>query len=181
MRMTESETLIETSPSLRPLVLLLGLVVVVGGGIAAVTAGSPELLGSATQAVQWIATVATALASIAIVGKLYVRSRTRYLVGDDRVEKRFSFLLKEHRRVLPTGRIRGYELNRARTEALLGYGTVVFLTGGTNQSLGFLRFEAVPNPDEVCEAVEDGVLSTADTTDAGSSTDARQVADATAD
>lgn len=50
---------------------------------------------------------------------------------------------------MPIRQLRGHEHSQSRIQTLLGYGTIRMLTGGTNQSLGFVEFEDLPDPELV--------------------------------
>lgn len=153
-RGTEEETLLQMRPSLKPIVLLWIISGLLGAGIAVYLYQSPRALGESTPAVRNIIILLTVLVLVTLGARAYVLTRTRYTVTTRAVYERYAFLFREKERRLPLSHIRATELDRGRTESLLGYGSIRFLTGGTNQSLGYVDFSSVPNPDNVREQVE---------------------------
>lgn len=150
---TDEETLLQTRPSLKPTALLGVITGVLGAGIAVYLEQSPRLLGEATPGVQRITILLTVLVLVSLVARAYALARTSYVVTTRAVHERYTFLLREKDRRLPFSQIRATELDRGRLETVLGYGSIRFLTGGTNQSLGYVDFSSVPNPNRIRDRV----------------------------
>jgi uncharacterized membrane protein YdbT with pleckstrin-like domain len=152
-----SRVLYETGPSLRPAVVKLGIALVVGAVVVGYVLTNPGLFGSRQNAE--IGAYVVALVALVVLVRyairVYLLKRYRYTVTDDAVRWEYSLLYKTQSRELPFSKIRGHEFRQDRIESILGFGTVAFLSGGTNQSLGFLTFESVANPDEVREKVRE--------------------------
>lgn len=142
----------ETTPALKPTLLLVALTVGVGAAVVGYLVANPETVAGdpgLTELVWNAVGVLVVLLLIRLVLRLYVLSRTTYVVDSDALRREFSLLYRHESREVPTGRLRGHEFEQSRVQRLLGYGTVRVLTGGTNRSLGFLEFEDVPEPARV--------------------------------
>lgn len=146
-----------TTPTLRPIYVLLGLtlglVVTVGG----VLLSAPGLLGdpAVTEIVLYAIGVLTVLVVARLGVKALVLTRTEYQIRDDALVRRYSLFYKRQVREVPLSKLRGHEYVQGRIQSLLGYGTIRFLTAGTNRSLGFLEFEHLNDP----QAVRDEIRS----------------------
>ncbi|WP_143704836.1 PH domain-containing protein [Haloquadratum walsbyi] len=64
-------------------------------------------------------------------------------------------ILRYNSRKAPIDELRGFEYSQDSIQTLLGYGSIRLLTGGTNQSLGFLVFENLPNAGKARNHIED--------------------------
>lgn len=142
-------------PTLKPAGIALGLTVLVVGTIAGTLLANPTLFGTPelTEVALWAVLLIGGFLSVRLLVKMYVLSRMRYVVSSDGVSREYALLYRYRRREMPLRKIRGVEVSRDPIETLLGYGTVSVLSGGTNQSLGFITFEHVPNPERVSEAI----------------------------
>ena len=49
--------------------------------------------------------------------------------------------------------IRGVELSKSRTQALLGFATISFLSVGTNRGIGYVEFDNAADPERLQSAV----------------------------
>ena len=143
-------------PTLKPVGLALGLTVFVTAAVAAVLFANPTLLGTAelTQVALWGVLLIGGFISLRLLVKMYILSRMTYRISGDGVVREYALLYRYRRREMPLRKVRGVEISRDPIETALGFGTVAILSGGTNQSLGFIEFEHVPNP----EAVRDAIL-----------------------
>lgn len=98
------------------------------------------------------------IATILLLGKttmkIYILTRTRYQVTDDAVRMRYNILYKNKNRHLPLAKLRGYEVQQNRFQALFSLGTISFLSGGSNQSLGFVRFEDISDYEAITDTIE---------------------------
>lgn len=144
-----------TGPSPRPTAVKLGVAVVVGLLIEAILFANPELLGSpeATRIGIYIVSLVALLVVARLLLRVYLLTRYRYVVTDDAIRWEYTLLYRSRARELPLSELRGHETTRSRVQSLLGFGTVRFLTGGTNRSLGFLAFENVAKPERIRELV----------------------------
>lgn len=151
----ETDDPFTSRPTLKPAGIALGLTVLVVGAIAATLVTNPTLFGTPelTEVVLWAVLLIGAFVSIRLLVKMYVLSRMQYIISSDGVSREYALLYRYRRREMPLRKIRGIEVSRDPIETLLGYGTVSVLSGGTNQSLGFITFEHVPNPEGVSDAI----------------------------
>lgn len=148
-------TLFESTPSTKPVLVKLGLTVVVGALVLGVVVTNPGLFGSAEIA-NIVANVVVLLTLVGVVRlaiRLYVLTRTRYVVTTDGVRREYTLLYRTWSRELPLSMIRGHELTRSRIETLLGVGTVEFLSGSVAGSIGHLRFDHLPDPEKARESL----------------------------
>lgn len=142
----------ETTPALKPTLLLIALTVTVGTAGVGYLVANPETVAGdpgLTELVWNAVGVLVVLLLVRFVLRLYVLSRTTYVVDSDALRREFSLLYRHESREIPMAQLRGHEFSQSRTQRLLGYGTVRILTGGTNRSLGFLEFENLPEPARV--------------------------------
>jgi uncharacterized membrane protein YdbT with pleckstrin-like domain len=137
------EVLFESRPSLRPAALAALAVAV---ATAALAGGLFVGLDDAGTTVAGVVAVLGALLFVRYLGRLYVLSRTSYLVTEREIRREFSLFLVRSSREVPVHQLRGLHLSQTPLQRLLGYGSVEVLTTGTERSLGFLAFQSVPDP-----------------------------------
>jgi uncharacterized membrane protein YdbT with pleckstrin-like domain len=138
-------------PTIKPTLILFGLTWVVSGFTMFTITTNPDLIGDENLAeiAIWIVALVTVLIILRLLVKILVLRRTRYKISPTELQREYTLFYRRHAREIPMHRLRGIELDQGRIQTLLGYGDVRFLTGGTNQSLGFLTFENLDNPDEI--------------------------------
>lgn len=142
----------ETTPALKPTMLLIALTLFVGTVTVGYLVANPETVAGdpgLTELVWNAVGVLVVLLLIRLVLRLYLLSRTTYVVDVDAVRREFSLLYRHESREVPLAQLRGHEFSQNRIQRLLGFGTVRMLTGGTNRSLGFVEFEDLPRPTRV--------------------------------
>lgn len=142
----------ETTPALKPTLLLIALTLFVGTVTVGYLVANPETVAGdpgLTELVWNAVGVLVVLLLVRLVLRLYLLSRTRYVVDSDAVRREFSLLYRHESREVPLAQLRGHEFSQNRVQRLLGFGTVRMLTGGTNRSLGFVEFEDLPQPARV--------------------------------
>lgn len=166
----------ETTPALKPTLLLMGLTVLVGTVTVGYLVSNPRTIAGnpgLTELVWNAIGVLCMLLLVRLTLRLYLLSRTRYVVDSDVLRREFSLLYRHHAREIPITQLRGHEFSQNRIQRLLGFGTVRLLTGGTNQSLGFLEFEDLPDPVVVRDLIRALIIDDAsiDDTVAASTTD----------
>ena len=148
---------LETQPTLKP--TLVSLAGVVGAGVVVIgfLFLNPSLLGTAarTEIAANLVMLLAFVGAARLLFRLYVLTRTRYVVTSDAVRREYSVLYKTFSRELPLTKVRSHELRRGRVETLLGIGTVAFLTGSVAQSPAHLAFENVPDPERVRNRVRE--------------------------
>lgn len=151
------EVLYETTPSLRVVLTYIALSVLVGGLITSVLLAYPELLGAPE--LTEIALYAVVVLTLVIVGRLLVTllvlSRTTYQIRDDAMKREYELLMREESREIPLSKLRGHEYSQGRIQAMYDIGTVRFLTGGTNRSIGFLEFVHLEEPAAVRAEIQE--------------------------
>lgn len=139
-----------THPTIKPTVIKLVLVMVATAAIAGYFFDSARQSDNAA----WVAIALGALVSLRYLWLMLILYRTRYIVNADSVVHQYRLFGKVKRRQLPIRELRGTEITTSRIQSLFGVGTVQFLTGGMNQSLGFIRFSSIPNPGKVQDLIE---------------------------
>lgn len=150
-----SEVLYQTSPLVRPVLGLMGTIVVIatlGCGVLLLNpslAGGPELANLILNAIL----VLTAVVLLRLGVTVVVLHRTTYTIRTDGFEASYQLAYRENERRIPSTQLRGQELDRGRYQSLFGCATIRLLTGGTNRSLGFVEFQSVPDPAAVQETV----------------------------
>lgn len=156
-----TETVVETTPSTKPLMVRLGLTVVLGLLAVVVVKENAHWFGDpgiAEVAANFVL-ILTGIATIRLAVKFYILTRTRYVVTTTGVRREYTLLYRTWSRELPLTMIRGHELTRSRIETFFGVGTVEFLSGSVSGSIGHVKFSSLPVPDEVRSAVQDQLLA----------------------
>ncbi|EMA37855.1 PH domain-containing protein [Halobiforma nitratireducens] len=141
----------ETTPMLRPVVVMLASVLVVGSAALAVPLLQPELFGDPVLAEIVLYAVAV-LVTVTVIRygiRLVVLARTTYEIREDALVRRYNLAYKRTVRKIPISKLRGHEFTQSRYQAWLDVGTIRLLTAGTNRSLGFLAFEHLKDPEIV--------------------------------
>lgn len=156
-RGTPSAPVLETQPTLKPTIASLVVVIGVGTALIGYLFFNPTLLGTAarTEIGVNLVLLLTAIGAARLLVRLYVLTRTRYVVTPDAIRREYSLLYKTFSRELPLTKVRSHELRRSRVETVFGIGTVAFLTGSMAQSPAHLEFENVSNPERVRNRVRD--------------------------
>ncbi|GAB3667118.1 PH domain-containing protein [Halopiger thermotolerans] len=141
----------ETTPMLRPVLLLLGSVLLCGTVALAIPTFRPGLFGDPVIAeiVRYAIAVLVTVTVVRFAVQLVVLWRTRYEIRDDALIRRYNLAYKRTVRKIPVSKLRGHEFTQSRYQASLGVGTIRLLTAGTNRSLGFLAFEHLREPEVV--------------------------------
>ncbi|WP_436902121.1 hypothetical protein [Halovenus halobia] len=159
MSNSQSEVLVETTPTVKPVLVRLALTIALGIVIIGAVFAAPSLFGSTEQAN--IALVVAQLLVLIAIAKLLVEMlillRTRYIVTTDAVRREFSLLGRTKIKEVPHGLVRSTEYRQSRTEYILGVGSIVL-----NQGLGDLRFTAVPQHRAVYRQIRDRTESQQD-------------------
>ncbi|WP_424003367.1 PH domain-containing protein [Haloarcula salina] len=147
----QNEIVVETQPTLKPTSIAIAAVVLLGSIVIAYLYANPTLLGSVdrTEIALNLTAILMVVALVRLLLRLYVLTRTRYVLTTDAVRREYSLLYKSFSRELPLAKVRSHELRRNRTETLLGIGSVSFLTGSVAQSPAHLRFRNVPDPERI--------------------------------
>lgn len=155
-RSATDDVVFEATPSTKPVLAWLAITVLAGGALVGVIAGDPDLFGgpAVAEIVGNVVLLMTGIAVVRLLVKLYVLTRTRYIVTDTGVRREYTLLYRTWSRELPLRMVRGHELTRSRIETLLGLGTVEFLSGSVAGSMGHLKFESLPDPEGLRERVQ---------------------------
>lgn len=156
---TSETVLYETGPSLRPAIVKLGLAVVAGASVIIYFLTHPQLLGSQqnTEIGTYVLVLIVLILLVRYAVRIYLLKRYRYTVTEDGVRWDYSLFYKSRSRELPFAKIRGHEFRQDRIQSIFGFGTVSILSGGTNQSLGFIRFENIADPGEIQSIIRDQI------------------------
>jgi uncharacterized membrane protein YdbT with pleckstrin-like domain len=149
---------VTAKPTVRPTLVWLAIVVVLGGIVAAGVIGNPDVFGGTEQAnvVANAVLLLTLLGVLRFVIRIYVLRRTEYIIDERSLIRRYSLLLRTWRREVPLSMVRSHQLKQGRIEKLLGYGTI-----SVNQGLGDLRFENVKDPIDVNDVIAEQVSQAA--------------------
>lgn len=158
-RTRQDETLVEETPSIKPVLAWLGLTLAVGLGLVGIILWKPGMFGDVkiAEIAGNIVLLLTGIGVLRLLVKLYILTRTRYVVTTAGVRREYTLLYRTWSRELPLSMIRGHELTRSRIQTLFGVGTVEFLSGSVSGSMGHLRFESLPNPNELRSKVQQQV------------------------
>lgn len=151
-----NRTIYETRPTLKPTLIVLGLVTVVWAALVVTLWRNPELLGTVelTGVVETVVHLVFAFIFVRLGARLYVLKHMRYQVHEDHVAREYALLYQYRRREVPLKQIRATEVRRDPLETILGYGTLTVLTAGVNRSLGFVEFANVPKPEAIRDAID---------------------------
>lgn len=93
------------------------------------------------------------IALLRILIRILILRRTKYVVTPRKLHREYELLAKRRTREIPLEQLRGMEFEQGRLQSFLGFGTLTFLTAGTNQSLGFLEFEHINMPAEIRDRI----------------------------
>jgi len=145
----------EFEPSIKVIMIKIGLTVGLAIATLSLFALNPGLVGGGDLANILLAVAAFifALAILRLFIKAVILSKTTYIVTPSKLRLEYSLLYKSRTREIPLKQLRGMELKQDRVQAALGFGTLVFLTGGMNQSLGFIEFENIEGADNVRDRI----------------------------
>ena len=150
----------EFTPVVKVLIIQLGLLIGAGVVVLGYIAINPGRFGD-PQIGQLLFTVIGFLLAIALLRiliRIFILRRTRYVVTPRKLHREYELLAKRRTREIPLEQLRGMEFEQGRLQSILGFGTLTFLTAGTNQSLGFLQFEHINSPAEIRDKIR-GVSS----------------------
>jgi len=153
-RETDEAELLETRPTLRPTLVRLGVVLVVGLALFGALRARPELLGSESigNTASLVVALLTLVAVIRFVVQIIVLKRTTYVVTSDRVELSYELLFRVRSKGIRFDKLRSHELDQSRVQSLLGYGTI-----SLNRGLGPIRLENVEDPEYVYQTIRRAV------------------------
>lgn len=132
-------------PAITVVLLQFGLLAGVGIVVLGLILTNSDLIGNTqlTNILLLVVGFVVVLALLRLLVKMLILRRTVYVISEDDLRREYNLLYKRRSREVPLQQLRGMEYQQSRLQTVLGYGNVVFLTGGTNQSLGFLEFEHV--------------------------------------
>jgi uncharacterized membrane protein YgcG len=149
------EIVATASPATQIVLIYLVLTVVVGGALGAYLYQNPMLFGENGNAriAGLVVLGLTVIGAIRLAIKYIVLYRTRYIVTADSVRRQYHLAYREESRELPLQMIRGVELSKSRTQALLGFATISFLSVGSNRGIGYVEFDNAADPERLQTAV----------------------------
>lgn len=153
--MNERNVLFQTSPLIRPTIALIAVVILITVIIIGAIWQRPDLFGGVELA-ELILNGIVILSGIVLIrlgATLLILRRTTYIIYDDGFKKEYEFAFHKKTRELPIEQFRGREFERGRFETLFGCATIRLLTAGTNQSLGFVEFTQIDDPDAADEYI----------------------------
>ncbi|WP_136717130.1 PH domain-containing protein [Halorientalis salina] len=147
----EVTELVRTHPTVKPTLIRLGVVLVVGLAVFGLLQASPGLLGSPdiTSTAALVVVLLTLVLTVRFVVRTIILRRTTYLVTTDRVEQRYELLFRVHSKGVRFDKLRSHELTQNRVQSLLGFGTI-----SLNRGLGPIRLENVDDPESVYRTIQ---------------------------
>lgn len=149
-RTTTVEVPIRTHPTLRPTLLWLCIVTVLGFSVTATMWANPDVVGGpevANVAIQAVGLL-TVLGILRFLVRLYVLKQTEYVVDADTITRQYELFFRTWQRTVPISKVRSHELRQSRVQKLLGYGTI-----SLNQGLGAIELENVSGPHQLYDDV----------------------------
>lgn len=152
-----TDVLLRTKPTLKPTLLLLSIVTVLGVAITSLYLTSTVVILNneiLTRVVGAAVGVISALLIIRLIIHVIVLRRTTYIIRAKSLERVTDMIVRYRSRKAPVDELRGFEYSQNPIQTVLGYGSIQLLTAGTNQSLGFLVFEDLPNASEARQHIE---------------------------
>lgn len=151
------QVILETTPTIKPTLIAAGLTILVGLAVELYLLGNPQTVGGrdTMEILLYVIGALLVLALFRFLVRMLILERTTYQITTDTVRREYRLLYRLEAREIPLERLRAHELSKSRIQSLLGYGTIQFLTGGTNESLGFIQFENVVNPQEIQSKVRE--------------------------
>jgi len=147
----EAEVVIETTPSIKPALVYLGVTFLVGLAVVGYIFQNPSLLGDpeTTEVALNVAVILWAIALARLLFRIYVLARTTYFITTRAVRREYNILYREWSRELPLVQVRGHDRSRNRLQQTFNIGTIAFLTAGSARSPGHLEFVHIADDDEV--------------------------------
>jgi len=143
---------LRTVPSIRPVLVWMGVTVLAAVVVAGVILLNQNAFGGAQTANLLLNAllVLTLLAVIRLSIRVFILTRTQYVIDSNHITRRYSLLMRTWSREVPIHRVRSSELRQSRIQHVLGFGTVE-----VNQGLGGIQLENVHNPEQVRETLTD--------------------------
>lgn len=141
---------VETSPTIRPPLVWMGLTVVVSLLIVGYLATNPQAVNGEDVArilIQVVGVIAM-LILIRLIIQIFILTRTNYRVDEDKVKRSYSLLLRTWEREVPIEMVRSSEFRQNRVQKLMGYGTIEI-----NRGLGELQLENIEESTAAREAI----------------------------
>lgn len=145
---TTNKIVFQSSPSIIPTIIKPFLIAIGTAGLLL------YLINTGSQEITPIVILVSSILIIRYIWIILVLRRTEYLVYEDKLVRQYTLFGKHNARKVPLDQIRGTQLTRSRLEAIVGVGTIQFLSGGVNRSLGFINFEHVPDPDTIDQILD---------------------------
>jgi uncharacterized membrane protein YdbT with pleckstrin-like domain len=160
---TRRDLPLRTVPSIRPVLVWMGVTVVSAVVVAGVILLNQNVFGGARTANLLLNALLalTILAVIRLSIRVFILTRTQYIIDRGHVKRTYSLLMRTWSREVPINRVRSSELRQSRIQHVLGYGTVEI-----NQGLGSIQLENVHSPEQVRKTITD-LTKRQDTADAG--------------
>lgn len=146
----DATTVIESHPTIRPTIVQMVVLVLVGMALILYLRANPRLLGEVerTQITIVVIMLLVLLGLVRLLIRAIVLTKTTYTVTDERVTKQYELLYRREHTEVPFDLVRSHEFSQNRIESILGYGTVRL-----NQGLGTLTLANVEHPHELNEAI----------------------------
>lgn len=141
----------ETTPTIKPTLVAMGLTLLAGVAVEGYLMSNPEVVGGreTMEILLYVVAFLLVVALIRSLVRMLILERTTYVVTDQVIHREYRLLFRHVSREVPLDQLRAHELRRNRIQTLMGFGTIRFLTGGTNESLGFVAFENLLEPETV--------------------------------
>jgi uncharacterized membrane protein YdbT with pleckstrin-like domain len=155
------DIILQTNPTLRPTFVLMVTVVLIAGILTGITnTVAFEMIENQTviEVITAIILILMVLTLVRLTIRIIILRQTSYIVRPSSLERETDLILRYTSRKAPVDELRGFEYSQNTFQRLLGYGSVRLLTGGTDQSLGFIVFRDLTHPDQT-KAYIDNLIS----------------------
>ena len=153
----DDDIILQTDPTLRPtLILMLTVILIAGVLIGLTNTVILSLVGNetVTELITAVILILMFLILIRLIIRIIVLRQTSYIIRPNSLERETDLIFQYKSRKAPVDELRGFEYSQNTFQRLLGYGSIRLLTGGTDQSLGFIIFEDVASPDQAREYLD---------------------------
>lgn len=152
----------EFKPSTKPAAVAIAITFVVSVLLAAYLALAQPLGPDNSPTAAAVVGLLGGVLVLRYVVRLVVLSYLTYVITDEGLRREFELLYSQRTRELPIHQVRAVELDASTFETLMGYGTLRFLSSGANHGLGYMSFDATPDPERRRDLVRDLVNETDD-------------------
>lgn len=147
----DRQLLLELSPTTKPTLLRLAVVLIAGSSLYGYFRTNPTLLGSQdiTNTASLIILLAATLVSVRFFIDIFILIRTTYRISPEAVEQRYTLFFRTTSKAVRFDKLRSQELTQNRAQKLLNCGSITL-----NRGLGELTLNNVESPKEVYNRIQ---------------------------